>query len=806
MPMKRLSFSSLRVRLFFLVLTAVFPALGLVFYTALEQRHSATVEAQQTALRLARLASGNQGQLIGGVRQLLVGLSQLPEVRSGDTEGCGAVLSKVLQQYPLYANLGVASADGMVFCSALSALGPANLSDRAYFQRAIQTGDFAIGDYQIGRITGKATVNFGYPVMKDGQIEVVIFSALDLAWLNRLASEAELPPGSTFTVFDRNGTILFQYPNPERWIGRSLKNTSFVRAILDQRTGVAEAASMEGIPSLFGFAPLFGTQESGDVYVGVGIPREAAFSEVNRIFSRHLLGLGLVGALTFLTAWVGSDLFVLRQVNALTETTRRFAAGDFSARNGPSYRKGELELLARTFDEMAESIQKHTAALEHQATHDRLTGLPNAALLRDRLHQAILAGQRERKPLALLVVDLDRFNEINDTLGHKNGDLVLRAVGVRLLEGLRKSDTVARLAGDRFAVMLPMTGVEGSIEAAQKIAKRLEEPFFLEELALDVEVSVGISLFPDHGEEAELLIRRADVAISLARQSGNGYAVYVSERDQHSTRRLALLGQLRQAIETGQLILYYQPKIDLRSGRVIGVEALVRWIHPEFGLIPPDEFIAPAEKSGLIRPLTLWVVEAALRQCRAWREEGRAFSVSVNVSARNLLDSQFPDQVAGLLQTHGVSPSQLELEITESAIMADPSKALEILRRFNQTGISLSIDDFGTGYSSLGYLRKLPVDTIKIDKSFVKNMTMDENDAMIVRSTIDLGHHLGLKVIAEGVENQEIWNHLVLVGCDAAQGYHISRPIPAAEMGRWLAELAPQKGWIVGTTRDRNPR
>ena len=460
--------------------------------------------------------------------------------------------------------------------------------------------------------------------------------------------------------------------------------------------------------------------------------------------------------------------------------------------------------LARKPGHRLRDVAHHVEGIGHH--DDDRAGRRLRHLLRDRLHQAILAGQRERKPLALLVVDLDRFNEINDTLGHKNGDLVLRAVGVRLLEGLRKSDTVARLAGDRFAVMLPMTGVEGSIEAAQKIAKRLEEPFFLEELALDVEVSVGISLFPDHGEEAELLIRRADVAISLARQSGNGYAVYVSERDQHSTRRLALLGQLRQAIETGQLILYYQPKIDLRSGRVIGVEALVRWIHPEFGLIPPDEFIAPAEKSGLIRPLTLWVVEAALRQCRAWREEGRAFSVSVNVSARNLLDSQFPDQVAGLLQTHGVSPSQLELEITESAIMADPSKALEILRRFNQTGISLSIDDFGTGYSSLGYLRKLPVDTIKIDKSFVKNMTMDENDAMIVRSTIDLGHHLGLKVIAEGVENQEIWNHLVLVGCDAAQGYHISRPIPAAEMGRWLAELAPQKGWIVGTTRDRNPR
>lgn len=801
--MRSPSFSSLRVRLFLLVLTAVLPALGVVFYTALEQRRSATVEAQETALRLARLASSNQGQLIGGVRQLLVSLSQLPEIRARDAEACSAFLSKLLQQYPLYANLGAARADGTLLCSALPVHAPVNLSDRAYFQRAIQTRDFAIGDYQIGRITGKATVNFGYPVIEDGRIEAVIFSALDLTWLNRLASEAELPPGSTFSVIDRNGTVLVQYPDPERWVGRSLKNASFVRTILDQRTGVAEAASMEGIPSLFGFAPLFGAQGVGDVYVGIGIPREAAFSEVNRILSRHLLGLGLVSFLTLLAAWVGSDLFILRQVNALAETTQRFAAGDFSVRNGPSYRKGELGLLARTFDKMAESIQKHAMALEHQASHDKLTDLPNVALLRDRLHQAILAGQREQKPLALLIVDLDRFKEINNTLGHKNGDLILRAVGVRLQETLRKSDTVARMAGDKFAALLPMTGIEGSIKAARKIAKRLEEPFSLEGLALDVEVSIGIALFPDHGEEAELLIRRADVAISLARQTGNGYAVYASERDQHSPRRLALMGQLRQAIETGQLILYYQPKIDLRTGRIIGMEALVRWIHPEFGLIPPDEFITPAEKTGLIRPLTLWVVEAALRQCRAWQEEGRAFSVSVNVSARNLLDSQLPDQIAGLLQTHGVSPGQLELEITESAIMADPAKAMGILTRFNRMGGSLSIDDFGTGYSSLGYLRKLPVDTIKIDKSFVKNMTEDENDATIVRSTIDLGHNLGLRVVAEGVENQEIWDQLVALGCDAAQGYYISRPIPAAEMGRWLTEVAPQKGWIVGTPPDR---
>lgn len=429
------------------------------------------------------------------------------------------------------------------------------------------------------------------------------------------------------------------------------------------------------------------------------------------------------------------------------------------------------------------------AVLEYQALHDSLTDLPNRTLLYDRLQQAILSGHRQNRLLALLLMDLDRFKDVNDTLGHHYGDTLLQQVGQRLRGALRESDTVARLGGDEFAILLSaLADVKDVVLVAGKILQALEAPFILEGHILDIGASIGIALFPDHGEYADLLIQRADVAMYLAKEAGGGYAVYSSEQDQNSPRRLALRGELRHAIENGDLFLLYQPKIKLQTSHVIGVEALVRWRHPRLGIIPPDQFITLAEHTGLIKPLTLWVLNAALSQCAQWRQAGLELSVAVNLSARNLQDPQVPDQIRDLLETWKVDPSQLELEITESVIMADPARAMEILTRLSGMGVRLSIDDFGTGYSSLGYLKKLPVDEIKIDKSFVKEMATDGDDTVIVRSIIDLAHNLGLQVIAEGVEDQETWDALVILGSDAAQGYFMSRPIPADELTRWLRD------------------
>ncbi|MEO6697178.1 MAG: EAL domain-containing protein, partial [Gammaproteobacteria bacterium] len=449
----------------------------------------------------------------------------------------------------------------------------------------------------------------------------------------------------------------------------------------------------------------------------------------------------------------------------------------------------ETQLAQTIASHVAFAIERvqQKARLEHQALYDSLTDIPNRTLLNDRLRQAIIAGQRAGAPLALLLIDLDRFKEINDTLGHDRGDQVLKQVGPRIQSVLRLSDTVARLGGDEFAVLLPtVSNVGHAVLTAGKILQALQTPFPVEGLELEIGASVGIVLCPDHGTEADLLMQHADVAMYIAKQQGSGYAVYAPELDRHSPQKLTLMSELRHAIEHAQLVLYYQPKLNLKTQTIVGVEALVRWRHPERGIIYPDQFIPLAEQTGLIKPLSLWVIDHALRQHIAWKRLGLDISVAVNLSARNLHDLDLTNQVSELLRLHQVSAGSLDIEITESAIMADPVRAMEVLTRLGEIGVKLSIDDFGTGYSSLAYLKKLPVDAVKIDKSFVIDMAKDEGNAMIVRSTIDLAHNLGMEVIAEGVEGHEAWVELSILGCDAAQGYYINRPIPAAEFIPWL--------------------
>jgi diguanylate cyclase (GGDEF)-like protein/PAS domain S-box-containing protein len=438
------------------------------------------------------------------------------------------------------------------------------------------------------------------------------------------------------------------------------------------------------------------------------------------------------------------------------------------------------------------SDRKRTeAALEHRALHDPLTGLPNRTLFDDRLAQAIRQGNRDATPLALLLMDVDRFREINDTFGHHYGDVLLLQLGERLRDLLRESDTIGRLGGDEFAMVLPQCDEAGAVTTAQRVLAALDEPFFLEGQYLAVSASVGIATFPAHGLDAHTLLRRADIAMYIAKRGGGGHAVYSAQLDQHSPQRLALIGEMRQAIEAGQFVLHYQPLVGLQSGDANRVEALVRWQHPQRGFIPPDQFIPLAEQTGLIEPLTRWVLDAALAQCRRWREAGVALSVAVNLSTRTLHDPNLPEVISALLRKHGIAPEQLRLEVTESVIMYDPERVLGVLARLTRMGVRFSIDDFGTGYSSLGYLRRLPVDELKIDKSFVLEMTADENDALIVRSTIDLAHNLGLRVVAEGIENLETYTRLAQLGCDMAQGFYLARPMPAAALEVWLQQPLP---------------
>ena len=446
-------------------------------------------------------------------------------------------------------------------------------------------------------------------------------------------------------------------------------------------------------------------------------------------------------------------------------------------------------VLFRIVAKASNKLRRQAEDNEYMALHDSLTGLPNRTLFHERANQAILAAKREGWSTAVMLMDLDRFKEINDTLGHHHGDLVLQEMGKRLQPLLRETDTVARLGGDEFAVLLPhVDNRDHTLLVADKIQKALERPFYLQGLALDVDASVGISLFPAHAKDVHGLLRRADVAMYEAKTTGRGRQIYTEEIDHHNPDRLGLAGDLRHAIERNELILHYQPQIGLKDDRLRNVEALVRWIHPVRGVLPPGEFIAIAERGGLIGPLTMTVLNQALRQLNLWDQSGMRVNVAVNLSVRNLLDPGFPADVARLLQKWRIDPIRLELEITESSIMADPARAMEILTTLNKLGVRLAVDDFGTGYSSLASLKKLPVDAVKIDKTFIQNMQNDENDLLIVQSIIELAHNLGLEVVAEGVENEEVTKMLALLGCDFIQGYHRGKPVQAQEV-KWLLGL-----------------
>ncbi|HXV75268.1 MAG TPA: EAL domain-containing protein [Candidatus Polarisedimenticolaceae bacterium] len=427
-------------------------------------------------------------------------------------------------------------------------------------------------------------------------------------------------------------------------------------------------------------------------------------------------------------------------------------------------------------------------ALRYQATHDALTDLPNRSLLTERLEHAVVLARQHAWPVAFLLLDLDRFKEINDTLGHHVGDELLRKIARRLESLVRESDTIARLGGDEFAVLMPATGLDNAQQMARGLALALEEPFQVEGLALQVESSVGITLYPEHGNTPSALIRRADVAMYAAKKERQGVVVYDPEQDFTSIRLLALTGDLRRAIHDSELNMHFQPKVSARTGRPLGVEALARWRHPTHGDIPPDEFVGLAEHSGLIQPLTQWVLETALGQCARWERKGISLSMSVNLSARNLLDESLPDWLKALLESTRLPVRRLTLEITESVIMEDPKRAMDVLTELHKLGVRISIDDFGTGYSSLGYLKKLPATEIKIDKSFVMEMDRNPDDRTIVHSTIELAHNLGLSVVAEGVSSRQTWEELKRLGCDTGQGYYFSRPLPADRLVRWYRE------------------
>ncbi len=437
----------------------------------------------------------------------------------------------------------------------------------------------------------------------------------------------------------------------------------------------------------------------------------------------------------------------------------------------------------------ADHLEKETT---YAATHDRLTNLPTRALFYDRVERAIIVAldaEKEPPRLSILLIEIENFKDIYEALGRNSGDLILKQISTRLQGVTLERDDIAKIDGNVFGVFLSAQSDSGrrAEEFARQILKTMESPFIVEGLPVTIHSDVGIVHFPEHGNDVDTLVQRAGIALRIAQKSTKGYATYSSSFDNQTPLRLTLISELRQAIERDSLELFYQPQVSIKTGEVCGVEALLRWNHPTYGFVPPDEFVPMAERNRMINSLTQWVLKRAFRECANWHKQGMPIKVSVNLSTKDLHNPELPDLISGVAVASGIKPEWVRLEITESSVMSDPDSALRIIQRLHDMDYQFSIDDFGTGYSSLAYLKKLPLTEIKIDKAFVMDMLTSENDAAIVKATINLGHNLGLNVTAEGVENKEIMNRLMEYGCDVAQGYFLSKPVSVQNFNQWVS-------------------
>lgn len=1097
--MPRLQFTALRLRLLLLVFIAATPALALILDGAAKERASATRTAKERALTAARQAAGNYADLIRQSKQLLAILAELPAVQNIEPR-CTDMLAAVRRQDHRYTNLGVIGRDGTLLCSALPGNPGIHLGDRAYFQRALQTRKFAIGDFQIGRLSGKASVNLAHPVLNSaGEPLHVLFAALDLSHIGELVRTTPLPEQAVLTVVDPRGIVLARYPEEQASIGRPAPEAAVVKNLLtERREGLAEVR-VDGDTRLYAYTPLKVGEEAVGIYVGVSFSKTLVHAHANQRFERDLTTVALLTLLVFLAAWFGADVFILRSIRALIDATRRIAGGDLGARSGLSDRQGEFGELARSFDAMAEALERREADLlaahadrddartrfadvldiaaeaiisvdeqqeiilfnkgakqifgytsaeiigqplsrlipglasaeyldqftqgassirligqratvygvrkngkvfpaevsisrlsrngrltytailrdvterkqaedeiwllqtialavstapdlpsavqvvlekvcevtgwdigqawmpdnheriavccptrhvgdmtleafrnaslsmrfgpgeglpgrawqtkepvwiddvscdpnfrradvasilglragaafpvvaddevvvilefflreprgENQrlislvaavaaqlgslvarkrsedrlkflAHNDELTSLPNRALLVLRLEEAIMQAEREMRMVGVAIVDLDRFKTINDSLGYEIGDMLLQEVAKRLRERLYPVDTIARLSGNMFGLVLPaMPDERYTTRVIEKIAESFTRPFAVQNIELFSSASIGFALYPEHGVRADVLLRNAEVAMYRAKEQGRGHCTpYATEMTHKSRARLVLEHDLRYALERGELALHYQPVISLGSVKMAGAEALLRWNHPERGPVSPAEFIPAAEDTGLIVTLGEWVLEQACRQACSWNAERKeAFKIAVNVSARQFRVKNFVAKLASILASTGLDPKLLELELTES-LLAE-TDILDTLNALSEMGVRLSVDDFGTGYSALSYLKRFPIDTLKIDQSFVREVTFEADTAALTSAMIAMAHTLDIRVVAEGVETAAQLQFLKKHGCDFVQGYYFS-PAVAPEK---LAQLMAKDKAAVATSR-----
>lgn len=799
---------NLSCRILFLVIIGSTPAFVVTGYNTIAQKNRALEDAQTEAVNTVTFIAGEQSRLLTSTRQFLLGLSKLQVVRSPATSStCIRTLEEINRSYPFYTNIGVAQLNGDMFCNSRPMPTKVNIIDRAYFQRAITTHDFGIGDYQVGRVTKRNSINLGFPVMDNlGTIYSVIFTAIDLDWLNQLISGVKLPEESEIIIVDNNGTVLAYYPAQDKMVGVNLAQEQVVSRMMTQRSpGTFETTGPDHIDRIYAYSPVRDVS-GANIYVSVGLSKRVVFTAVNNSIRSTYLSILSALFVTLILVWLGSSVFILRRVKSLVATARELGSGNFNARTSLSHGKDEMGELARSFDVMAEAIQKLNddledrvllrtrqleEALESQKQRtllDPLTGLPNRLLFNDRLSQAIIKSDQDKSTLAVGFLDIDDFKNINDTYGHLGGDTVLRMVSKQLQIHLPTNSTVARIGGDEFALLITGNDKAEILKTIDSLDTIFTSPVDIGSRSFRIHTSMGLAFYPEHGRN---LVECADVAMYAAKKGESGMVVYTKEIDHEHRNRVLLHGDISMALVKNQISLYLQPQFDYLTGQIAGVVGVARWEHPSLGIIRPLVFLPIIQNAGLEKLLTRTIIEQAARQINEWKTKEIELPISVKIDPESIIDSDLVIYTDLILKKYNIASQLLGFSIQESALLLNPTLAQTTIAKLQNMGVSITVEDFGTGYGSMGWISNTikPLSKIKISRQYILGMSENQYHTTYIQSLINVAHALKLKVIADGVEDQTVWEELKTLGCDFALGYYQGRPLSPNEFIKWFKDL-----------------
>ncbi len=778
----------IRWRLVGFIVVILLPITGLLYANAVGERSRLAESANQDILNQAKIVASAHDQLLQTVERLLVALAQDPVIRDFTDQACNEASARVTAAHPAYSNIAVSNLEGTVVCSANPAGIGSLVGDRVYYQEALTRAQLSTSGYLFGRISLRPVDVFTMPVFDEAGVLIgVLELSIDLRWLEGLIESQGLRTDVQTTLVGPDGLVLVRVPSDEVTTGSDVGGAAWlddvVSSVGPRTLSVQEPGRPEALGAVVPLAPLSGVVPG---YVMVTASESVALAGARDAFNRGLITLALVGLAGVGWVWGATTVSVHRPLRALAEAARAYSGERFSHRVRVSRASGpEMQNLAEAFNSMAESISANEDALRRAASTDALTGYPN------RVEVGRLIDHRfevsPSQPAALVKVRLRNFSGVNATFGFEGGDALLRQVAPRLARRLGVQAIVGRTDGDEFVVLVPVDLEEVRPTVDAMLRAVFDEPFQLSGEPVYLSARVSMSVYPTDGTTAVELDRRASLAMGRVR--GDEVVAYDASHDEPRAGQVTLLGELHHALARGEFELFYQPKVDLNTWRVIGAEALVRWRRADGELLGPGAFIPLAEQSGYIRELSAWVLRDAASQLAAWRADGMMIHVAANISAADFEDDGLSDRLRALREEFGLDADVMDIEITESALIFDMDEAVRLSQAIRESGFTIGIDDFGTGHSGLVYLQRLPVTTLKIDRSFVIGVADDRRSRDLVAGTIDLARRFGLTIVAEGIETEEVAQALRWMGCDVGQGYYFSRPMPAADFPGWVRDF-----------------